>query len=357
MHLSSTTTISPDALATILYTSGTSGVPKGAMLSHAALAASIEQVAALSVPVVAPGDVVLGVLPLSHIYSLNGTLGAVVKQAATLVLVEQAEPQQSLRLIAEHGVTNVPGAPALWAAWSALPEFVESMTGVRLLFSGSDGLPAEVAARVRTLTGLDINQGYGLTEASPGVTTTLSSSSVKPGSVGRQLPGVELRLVDDDGDDIDPDDGDPGEIYIKGANLFSGYWPNGEDGPSDDGWFATGDIGFLDDEGDLFLVDRRKELIIVNGFNVYPREVESALLEHEGVVEAAAIGVPDEKTGEHVLVYVVAAPGYLLTERELGEHCEARLARFKRPAKFEIVEVLPHSATGKVAKGQLPHNS
>lgn len=349
------TTGPPDdeSVAVVLYTSGTSGSPKGAMLTHRALIASLEQVAALPTPVVSSGDVVLGVLPLSHIYSLNGTLGAVVRAAATLVLVDRATPAQSLRRIREAGVTNVPAVPALWAAWSVLAEFPEAMAGVRLSFNGSDALPDAIGARIHALIGGEVHQGYGLTEAAPGVTTTLASTVARPGSVGRPLPGVELRLVDEAGEEIDPEDGDPGEIWIRGRNLFSGYWPDGHDGPDADGWFATGDVGFVDDDGDLYLVDRRKDLIIVNGFNVYPREIEMALMVHDSVVEAAVVGVPDDESGECVSAYVVLADGASVTSDELAEHCASRLARFKRPATIERVDALPHSLTGKVAKGRL----
>jgi long-chain acyl-CoA synthetase len=176
---------------------------------------------------------------------------------------------------------------------------------------------------------------------------------VKPGSVGQPFPGVDVRLVDEAGVDVKADDGDTGEIWIRGANLFSGYWPEGTDGPDDDGWYATGDVAYIDDEGDLHLVDRRKELIIVNGFNVYPREVELVLLEHPGVLEAAALSTPDAATGEAVKAYVVTVPGESITAEELAEHCASRLARFKRPALIEFVDELPHSLTGKVAKGRL----
>jgi long-chain acyl-CoA synthetase len=175
----------------------------------------------------------------------------------------------------------------------------------------------------------------------------------KPGSSGQALPGVELRIVDAQGHDLPADD--PGEILVRGRNLFSGYWPDGDEQPDDAGWLATGDIGFLDRDGDLFLVDRLKELVIVSGFNVFPSEIEDVVAEVEGVAECAVIGIPDERTGEAVMAYVVttddadsgALPG------RIAEHCAARLARFKVPAAIEVVDELPHSATGKVAKGRL----
>ena len=203
-----------------------------------------------------------------------------------------------------------------------------------------------------------MHQGYGLTEAAPVVTSTLCSAEPKPGSVGAALPGVELGLVDEDGRAPEGEDG--GEIRVRGENLFSGWWPDGADGPDAEGWYATGDVGFLDEDGDLFLVDRLKELVIVSGFNVYPTEVEDVVAEVDGVAEAAVIGVPDPDTGEAVVAYVRAATGSSygpedpadLVER-VQDHCATRLARFKQPAEVHVVERLPHTMTGKVARGRL----
>jgi long-chain acyl-CoA synthetase len=226
------------------------------------------------------------------------------------------------------------------------------------VLSGSAPLATDVVERFTARTGIPVHQGYGLTEASPVVTSTLCSAAPKPGSVGSALPGVELRLVDESGDA--PERGDPGEIHVRGANLFSGYWPDGAGGPDADGWYATGDVGFLDEDGDLFLVDRLKELVIVSGFNVYPTEVEDVVAEVDGVAEAAVIGVPDPDTGEAVVAYVRPGTGSSygsespadLVQR-VQDHCATRLARFKQPAEVHVVERLPHTVTGKVAKGRL----
>jgi long-chain acyl-CoA synthetase len=187
------------------------------------------------------------------------------------------------------------------------------------------------------------------------VTSTLLSSKRKPASVGAALPGVEVRLVDEVGRETDGED--PGEIHVRGANLFSGYWPEGADGPDEDGWYATGDVGFLDGDGDLFLVDRLKELVIVSGFNVYPVEVEEVIAELDSVAEAAVIGAEDEETGEAVVAYVRKVESSSLTDEELArdvaEHCAVRLARFKQPTRVHVVDELPHTVTGKVAKGRL----
>jgi long-chain acyl-CoA synthetase len=183
------------------------------------------------------------------------------------------------------------------------------------------------------------------------VTTTLGEDDPKPGSVGRPLPGVEVRIADEQGEDVEGDD--PGEILVRGANLFSGYWPDGTEGPDEDGWYGTGDVGYLDGQGDLYLVDRLRELVIVSGFNVFPVEVEEVLIGAPGVREAAVIGIPSEETGEAVKAFVVPEPGTTVVPAEVREYAETRLARFKCPVEIEVVERLPHSVTGKVAKGRL----
>jgi long-chain acyl-CoA synthetase len=346
-----------EELAMVIYTAGTSGAAKGAMLTHRALIASIEQVATATVPVVTTDDVVLLMLPLTHVYSLAGTLGALVRAGATGVLVDRATAAEALALIGQHSVTNVPGAPGLWSAWASAPRAVEVLPHLRIAFSGSAELPPSVQQRIHALTGWFIHDGYGLTEAAPGVSSTVVSGVPKPGSVGRPFAGVEVRLTDDDGAVIDPGDGDPGEIWIRGANLFSGYWPDGDGGPDADGWYATGDVAFVDDEGDLHIVDRRKDVIIVSGFNVYPHEVESVLTQHPGVAEAAVVGADDERTGEAVVAYVVLSDP-TVTPEALARHASLRLARFKRPCSIEVVTDLPHSLTGKVVRSRLerpPH--
>ena len=335
-------------LAILLFTSGTGGLPKGAMLSHRAILANVDNVRATSTASVSPDDRVLVVLPMFHIYTLGGTLAMVAAQAATAVIERRFDSAGTLRTVRDQRITNIPGAPAIWAAWSAEASAPSALSGARMLFSGAAPLPPAVHEQIVTLTGLPLHEGYGLTEAAPGVASTLASARPRVGTVGRPLPGVEVRLLDEDGEPVD--EGDPGEISIRGANLFSGYWPDGVDGPDEDGWFSTGDVAYFDDQGDLVLVDRRKELVIVNGFNVYPREVEEALHRLDGVAEAAVVGVPHPITGEAVKAYIVVEPDAHLTPEAIRAHAATRLARFKQPTIIEIVDELPHSATGKVAK-------
>jgi long-chain acyl-CoA synthetase len=338
-------------LAVVLYTSGTSGRPRGAMLSHRALLANLDQCARIDPPVTSADDIVLLVLPLFHVYGLNAALGAVAKHAATGVLSERFDPVDTLDEIRRHGVTNVVGAPPMYVAWSMLPDVGDAFTSVRLAISGAAPLPSEVLHRVLDVTGHHVFEGYGLTETAPVLTTTLMSEVAKPDSIGRAVPGVELTLVDEQGRPVE--DGDPGEIRVRGANLFSGYWPDGEGGPDADGWFGTGDVAFVDDDGDLHLVDRRRELILVSGFNVYPREVEDVLVQHPDIQEAAVLGITHPYTGESVKAIVVLRPGARLSAEDVIAHCAQSLARFKCPTAVEFVAELPHSATGKVSKGRL----
>lgn len=343
----------PESLAVLLYTSGTSGRPRAAMLSHRALLANIEQVAEVEPPMVAADDVILGVLPLFHVYGLNAILGGVLKQRATLVLAGSFDVEGSLQMIREQGVTVVPVAPPVFAYWREVDGLASDLAGVRVLMSGSAPLAPEVSVDFTARTGKAIQQGYGLTEAAPVVTSTLCSSTLKPASVGSPLPGVEVRIVDDSGDAPSPDD--VGEIWVRGANLFTGYWPDGVDGPDAEGWYATGDVGYLDDDGDLFLVDRLKELVIVSGFNVYPTEIEELIETVPQVQEAAVIGTSDPATGEAVVAYVVPAAGLDAAEVETAvrERCVHELARFKQPKEIHVVVELPKTITGKVAKGRL----
>ncbi len=341
----------PERLAVLLYTSGTSGLPRAAMLTHRALVANIEQVASVDPPMIHGDDVVLGILPLFHVYGLNAVLGGVLRHRAKLVLSDGFDPQGTLDLIDDEACSVVPVAPPVFAHWRSV-DLAGRLGPVRLILSGSAPLPPEVVEEFVARTGIPVHQGYGLTEAAPVVTSTLCSADPPPASVGAALSGIELRLVDEHGRPGAGDD--PGEIQLRGDNLFSGYWPDGADGPDADGWWGTGDIGFLDEHGDVFLVDRVKELVIVSGFNVYPVEVEDVIGEVDGVRAVAVIGVSDDHTGEAVVAYVVA-PGRdaAAVEADVRAHCEARLAGFKVPSRVEVVDVLPQTVTGKVQKGRL----
>lgn len=350
----------PESLAVVLFTSGATGLPRGVMLTHRALTADLDQLLQVdSPPVITPDDVVLGLLPMFHIYGLNCVLSLSVRVGATVVLIEDFDPAGLLSEIAERGITNLPVAPPVITAWAGLEGLRETLAGVRLIVSGASALDPEMAEAFHALSGHPVEQGYGLTETAPVLTMTIGDGrgpdEVPPGgSVGRPLPGVEIALRDFLGQPAAP--GDPAQIWARGANLFSGYWPDGADGPDAEGWWATGDIGLFDDQDNLVLVDRLRETINVSGFNVYPSEVEEAVADTPGVASVAVIGVPDERTGEAVVAFVVpedleadAAP----VEEAVRDLAARRLARFKVPSRIFVVAALPHSPTGKVAKGRL----
>ena len=343
--------VDPESTAVLLFTSGTAGTPKGVMLSHRALRANLEQLAQLDdPPAMTASDKVLVLLPLFHSYALNAVLGMAAFTGATVVLGARSAPEAALQLVRRHGATVVATAPPMYQAWSRIADLADALRGVRLLISGAAPLSGEVFRVFEQIAGVAVWEGYGMTEASPVITSSLASGHPKPGAVGKPIPGVELQLRDADGEQVT--DGDPGEVVIRGANLFSGYWPDGHDGPDADGWWATSDVGIIDADGDLHLVDRRSDLIIVSGFNVYPREVESVLEEMPGVTEVAVVGVPDESTGETVKAFVVAAHDEVDAAAVI-DFAGTKLARFKCPTIVEFVEALPHSATGKVAKSTL----
>ncbi|MDO9455476.1 class I adenylate-forming enzyme family protein [Nocardioides sp.] len=343
----------PERIAALLYTSGTTGLPRAAMLSHRALAANIEQVASVDPPMIHGDDVVLGVLPLFHVYGLNAVLGAVLRSRAKLVLADRFDAQGTLDLIDDEAISVVPVAPPVFAHWRDV-DLADRLGPVRVVLSGSAPVSAAVVEEFVARTGIPVHQGYGLTEAAPVVTSTLCSVAAPAGSVGATLAGIDLRLVDESGAVVPEETGDPGEIQVRGDNLFSGYWPDGADGPDSDGWWSTGDVGYVDGNGDVFLVDRVKELVIVSGFNVYPVEVERVVAEVDDVADVAVIGVADDTTGEAVVAYVVAPGAHpVVVEVAVRAACESSLARFKVPSRIEVVDRLPHGVTGKAQKGRL----
>jgi len=358
----------PTAPAFLTYTSGTTGRPRGAILTSAALRANQEQCLAMTAPPVRSDDRVLLVLPLFHVYGLNAGFGLIAATGACAVLEESFDPAASLALMAREEVTAVPGAPPMYQAWLAVADAAGSDADLRRAFatmriasSGAAPLPEEIWTAMRERAAVTVWEGYGLTEAAPVVASTLATGRPKPNCIGGPLPGIDLQLRDTaaserSADDPPPDDDHlegPGEIWVRGPNLFAGYWPDGADGPDADGWLGTGDLAYRDADGDLHLVDRRSDLILVSGFNVYPAEVERVLDSHPAVAESAVIGVPDPRTGSAVRAVVALVPGKELTFEQLKEHAAGSLARYKVPTSVHFLASLPHSLTGKVSRARL----
>jgi long-chain acyl-CoA synthetase len=340
-------------LAVLLFTSGTAGSPKAAMLSHGNLLSNFDQREHSPVQE-RSDDVILGIVPLYHILGLNGVLGLALFSGAAIVLIERFDPSSALDAVQRNHVTIVAGPPTMWSAWANLDDApADAMASVRLAVSGAAKLPAEVADKIAARFGVHIWEGYGLTETAPVVATSVGTDA-PPGSIGRPVHGVDIRLVDSDGDDVLV--GDAGEIWVHGPNVFQGYWEDPEATRSaltSDGWLRTGDLAVVDDDGYLFLVDRAKDIIIVSGFNVYPAEVEEILDEHPGVSACAVVGVTHPHTGEAVKAYVVPDPERAVEEDELIDWCQARIARYKCPTKIMFVEELPQGIVGKVLRREL----
>ena len=344
--------VGADHLAVLMFTSGTAGASRAAMLTHGNLLSNIEQ-AKSTADRISADDVVYGVIPAYHIFGLNVVIGLSLSAGATVLLVQRFDPLTALESIRARKVTVIPGSPAVWVAFAHFDEApADAFEGVKLALSGAAKLPVPVAQRMLERFGLAIAEGYGLTEASPIVT---SSAGMPPvfGSVGRVLSGVELRIVDD-GDDALV--GDSGEIWVRGPNVFAGYLDDPEATArvlTGDGWLRTGDIATCDSTGLVYLVDRAKDLIIVSGFNVYPAEVEEVLAEHPAVAEVGVVGVPHPHTGEAVKGFVVLVPGASVDEDALIDHARNHLARYKCPTKVVFVDELPRNANGKLVRRDL----
>lgn len=330
----------PEAIAAIVYTSGSQGDPKGAMLSHRALLAHCR--ASLEIGVSEPRAIALGLLPIFHVYGLNAVLGAAVYAGATTVLLDGMPDDLSAVLIDER-ITHLAVTPSVLYRLLQEDDLPTATVTLRLVSSGAAPMPAVLGERFWRVTGLRVEQGYGLTEASPGVSTTCGHPLLGAGHVGRPMPEVEVRIGDSG------DEQEPAMLSVRGPNLFSGYWPDAHGGPDAEGWFATGDVAYRKDQ-DLFLVDREREIIIVSGFNVYPSEVEEVLEQHPSVDAAAVVGQPDEHTGERVIAFVQGARVQLAAVRA---HAAEHLARYKVPSDYLVLKSIPRTPTGKPCKGAL----
>lgn len=342
-------------LAALLFTAGTGGDPKAAMLTHGNLLSNLRQTQRFAGQTIHSHDVGLGVIPLFHIFGLNVVLGLPLIAGASLVLVEHFDAAATLSLVAERGVTIIASIPQMYAAWLAVEGTTgEELRSVRLAVSGASPLPDEVGTGMEERFGVQLWEGYGLTEASPIVTSSLVVGRPEAGAIGAPLPGVEVRVVDANGQDTLV--GDAGEIWVKGPNVFAGYWNDPATTArvlTPDGWLRTGDVAVADEDGCLHIVDRAKDLIIVLGFNVVPSEVEETLIEHPGIAEAAVIGVPHPSSGETVKAFVVPEPGAKLDASEIVEYCSSRLARYKCPTEVSIVTSLPRGGMGKLLRRAL----
>jgi len=344
--------VEPSDTAVILYTSGTTGEPKGAELSHANLSSNARTTIETLMPN-GPGDVLFGGLPLFHSFGQTCGLNAAMAGGACLTLLPKFDGEQALRIVDEDRVTIFLGVPTMYMALLAVkdPERFSTST-VRVGASGGASLPVEVLRGVEQRFGFPLLEGYGLSETSPVASFNHPDRPTKPGSVGTPIRGVEFALHDEDGNEVP--DGAIGEIVIRGENVMKGYWnrPDATAEAMRGGWFHTGDLATRDRDGYYFIVDRKKDLIIRNGFNVYPREVEEVLYTHPAVAEAAVFGIPDPVHGEEVAALVTLKDGATATPEELRDFVADQIAAYKYPRVVRFGE-LPKGPTGKILKREI----
>jgi long-chain acyl-CoA synthetase len=341
---------SGDDLAVILYTSGTTGQPKGAELTHANLAGNCRTTADTLTENTAD-DVIMGCLPLFHVFGLTCGLNTAVLRGSLLTLIPRFDGGKALSVIERDRVTIFEGVPTMFAGMLHSPDAGSpDVSSLRLCVSGGSAMPVEIMRAFEEKFGCIILEGYGLSETSPVASFNHPHAERKPGSIGTPIAGVEMRLVDDDGKDVAG--GEVGEIAIRGENVMKGYWERPEETQKaiPDGWFRSGDLARLDEDGYFFIVDRKKEMIIRGGYNVYPREIEEALYEHPAVAEVACVGIPHPELGEEVAAAVALKPGATAEVDDLREFVKARVAAYKYPRHLWLVEALPKGPTGKILR-------
>ncbi len=338
-------------VAACLYTSGTTGRPKGALLTHANILANIDSFG--QVIRCGPEDVFCCVLPMFHSFAATVMTLFPISLGATVVVESRFAPEPLLRALGERRCTFFAGVPAMYALLANCPEVPADLSALRLCVSGGAPLPVDVLHRFEERYGIPIYEGYGPTECSPALTVNPPSGKRKVGSVGLPLPGVQIRVVDEGGQPVRT--GEVGEVIARGPNVMLGYLNRPEETAAvlRDGWFFTGDLGRLDEEGYLTIVDRKKDMLIVGGLNVYPREVEVVLEGHPAVAEAAVVGIPDAVKGEEPVAFVALRPGQTASRQDLLRYLRGRLAAFKVPKRILFLEALPRNATGKVLKQAL----
>jgi long-chain acyl-CoA synthetase len=339
-----------DDTAVILYTSGTTGKPKGAELTHSNLAINADVSKALFS--LGHEDVILGTLPLFHAFGQTCGLNAAISAGTSLTLIPRFSAEAALAAIERDRVTVFEGVPTMFSALLHHPERERfDVSTLRVCVSGGAALPVEVLRGFEEAFGCVVLEGYGLSETSPVACFNHPDRERKPGSIGTPIEGVEMRLVDDHRETVAPDE--VGEIAIRGHNVMKGYWNRPEataDAIDSAGWFYSGDIARVDEDGCYFIVDRKKELIIRGGYNVYPREIEEVLYEHPAVREAAVIGIPHADLGEEVGAAVALKDGENVTESDIRDYVKANVAAYKYPRHVWFVDELPKGPTGKILK-------
>jgi len=341
----------PSKVGIIQYTSGTTGKPKGAMVSDNNIFAVLDATSDLPGSIQGiPDDTTLLVLPLFHAYALDLVINRSFTALQTMILHNRFDAEKVFRDFEKYKVTIFYGAPPMYHAFVNTPGLDKYKVSLRGAYSGAAPLPVVVMERFKALTGVQISEGYGLSETAPTLTTNQAGPVNKPGAVGPAIKNVQIKLVDDNDNEVGK--GEVGEVVAKGPNIFLGYWnrPEATEEAFRGGWFHTGDMGRFDDDGYLYIVDRKKDMVVVSGYNVYPIEVENVIMRHPKVVDCAVIGVPNEYQGESVKACVVLKQGESMTADELQAYCREHLAAFKVPKFISVRASLPKNPTGKILK-------
>jgi long-chain acyl-CoA synthetase len=343
----------PEELAVLAYTGGTTGIPKAAMLTHGNLLANVAQINAWLPQVQYGAERVMGLLPFSHSFGLTACLNWPMSQGAMIIVLPRFELNGFIKAMQRHRPTMLPGVPTLFVALINDPRLPQlDLSALWAAISGSAPLPQEVRDRFEKISGCRILEGYGLTEASPVTHFNPIQGKRPPGSMGMPLPGTLARIMDQETGDCQLPPGEVGELCLQGRQVMQGYWGNPQETALvlRDGWLYTGDLARMDEDGYFYIVERKKDLIIAGGYNIYPREVEEVLYQHPGVKEAVAFGVTDDYRGETVKVVIVPREGAELTREEIEAHCRRQLAVYKIPTIIEFRHELPKTQVGKVLR-------
>ena len=346
---------SEDDIALLQYTGGTTGSPKGVMLTHRNLIANTKMCDAWMYKCKDGEEVFLGVLPFFHVYGMTTVLILSVMKFSKMVLLPKFDVEQTLKAIDKHKPTLFPGAPTMYIGLLNHPDIGKyNLSSIKACLSGSAPLPVEVQEKFEAITGGKLVEGYGLTETSPVTHVNFIWGNRVKGSIGVPWPDTDAVIIQSsDGTILPP--GEIGEIAIKGPQVMKGYWNRPEDTALTfiDGWFLTGDLGYMDEKGYFYVVDRKKDMIIAGGFNIYPREVEEVLYEHDAIQECVVAGIPDPYRGETVKAFIVLKEGKSVSEEELNNYCRQHLAAFKVPRHYEFRKELPKTAVGKILRRTL----
>ncbi|HZY30944.1 MAG TPA: long-chain fatty acid--CoA ligase [Candidatus Methylomirabilis sp.] len=348
--------INPDAPALLQYTGGTTGLAKGAVLTHRNLVANTMQAGAWLVTAKGGCEIFLGAIPFFHVYGMTAVMNLCISLGHTMILLPHFKVKEVLDTIVKYRPTIFPGVPTMYVAINNFPEVGKyNLRSIKACLSGAAPLPVEVQTRFEALTGARLVEAYGLTEASPATHVNPLYGARKVGTIGLPLPDTDAKIVDLETGQRALAPKEVGELAVKGPQVMKGYWnrPSETGMVLKDGWLYTGDIGYMDEQGYFVIVDRKKDMIIASGFNVYPRDVEEPLYEHPKVQEVVAVGLPDPYRGETVKVYIVLKEGQVATEQEIIDYCKEKMAKYKVPTLVEFRKALPKTLVGKVLRRTL----